>query len=73
MVNSCPSTNMNNWPFHLATMPKGIAIWQPCHAINLYIVIDDHGYDVYHLNGIKDLTDQGIYTTASNKCMKPVL
>ena len=29
-------------------------------AFNLYIVIDDHGYDVNHFNGIIDLTDKGI-------------
>ena len=29
-------------------------------VFNPYIVIDDHGYDGNHINGIIDLTDKGI-------------
>ena len=29
-------------------------------VFNPYFVIDDHGYDGNHINGIIDLTDKGI-------------
>ena len=29
-------------------------------VFNTYIVIDNHGYDGNHINGIIDLTDKGI-------------
>ena len=32
-------------------------------VFNSYIMIDDHGYDGYHINGIIDLTERGMDLT----------
>ena len=34
--------------------------WEKYGVFNPYIVIDDHGYDGNHINGIIDLTENGI-------------
>ena len=34
--------------------------WEWCGVFNSYIVIDDHGYDSNHINGIIDQFDKGI-------------
>ena len=34
--------------------------WEQYGIFNPYIVIDDHSYDGNHINGIIDLTDNGM-------------
>ena len=53
MVASIPSIRFI-WVIKVPTEKERYGVFNP------YIVIDDHSYDGYHLNGIIDLTDKGI-------------
>ena len=60
LIQAAVRTMSKVWRKNLGPILENFLYFRTNLLFNPYIVIDVHGYDVDHVNGIKDLTDQGI-------------